>query len=460
MGQYLYGASLQGLQEFIFKTNKLREIVGGSEIIKTFDEIDLKAEFHLSTEPDVILKAAGNLRVIFDNESDVKKVVKYLPKKILQSAYGVNLSQSVVVMSEYKSASAKLEKNLKIARNKIALPLDTHLSICAINPRTGLSAIEKDGKEMLDTSVKQKLQAFNEAVNKNKALAQDINAIKNKKNKIAVIHIDGNGLGGIVRGLEKDEMKAFSQKLDSATKEAYKQTLESIIDSNPTYQNALRDIILGGDDVTLICNANIALDLSEKFLENFELKTQNIHKQSSLTACAGIAYCNEKFPFFYAVKLAEDLCAYAKKDAKEINPKLPPSCLMFHNIQGSYVEGFSQFLDEELSINSVRCDFGPYYLRNIENKPSIRAFKSLIQDFKKDNSPKGRLRDWLSSLQFNKEYAKAESIRIAEIFKGKWESKNLATLHKELSLANLILMIDNVEKTPIYDILQILSVQD
>lgn len=92
MGQYLYGASLQGLQEFIFKTNKLREIVGASEIIKTFDEIDLKAEFHLSTEPDVILKAAGNLRVIFDNESDVKKVVKYLPKKILQSAYGVNLS--------------------------------------------------------------------------------------------------------------------------------------------------------------------------------------------------------------------------------------------------------------------------------------------------------------------------------------------------------------------------------
>ncbi len=32
MGQYLYGASLQGLQEFIFKTNKLREIVGGGAV--------------------------------------------------------------------------------------------------------------------------------------------------------------------------------------------------------------------------------------------------------------------------------------------------------------------------------------------------------------------------------------------------------------------------------------------
>ena len=31
---YLYGASIQGIQDFIFKTNKLQEIVGASEIVK------------------------------------------------------------------------------------------------------------------------------------------------------------------------------------------------------------------------------------------------------------------------------------------------------------------------------------------------------------------------------------------------------------------------------------------
>ena len=35
MSKYLYGASVQGIQGFIFETNKLQEIVGGSEIVKS-----------------------------------------------------------------------------------------------------------------------------------------------------------------------------------------------------------------------------------------------------------------------------------------------------------------------------------------------------------------------------------------------------------------------------------------
>ena len=33
MTKYLYGASVQGIQDFIFKTNRLKDIVGASEIV-------------------------------------------------------------------------------------------------------------------------------------------------------------------------------------------------------------------------------------------------------------------------------------------------------------------------------------------------------------------------------------------------------------------------------------------
>ena len=33
MSKYLYGVSIQGIQEFIFKTNKLKEIIGASKIV-------------------------------------------------------------------------------------------------------------------------------------------------------------------------------------------------------------------------------------------------------------------------------------------------------------------------------------------------------------------------------------------------------------------------------------------
>ena len=34
MSKYLYGAAVQGIQDFIFKTNKLKEIVGASELVE------------------------------------------------------------------------------------------------------------------------------------------------------------------------------------------------------------------------------------------------------------------------------------------------------------------------------------------------------------------------------------------------------------------------------------------
>ena len=38
MAQYLYGASIQGIQEYIFTTNDLQEIIGASEIIDSLGQ--------------------------------------------------------------------------------------------------------------------------------------------------------------------------------------------------------------------------------------------------------------------------------------------------------------------------------------------------------------------------------------------------------------------------------------
>lgn len=35
MAKYLYGASIQGIQEYIYATNKLQEIIGASEITRS-----------------------------------------------------------------------------------------------------------------------------------------------------------------------------------------------------------------------------------------------------------------------------------------------------------------------------------------------------------------------------------------------------------------------------------------
>lgn len=44
--------------------------------------------------------------------------------------------------------------------------------------------------------------------------------------------------------------------------------------------------------MTIICDADFVLDFTKIYLTKFT--------EHHLTACAGIAFCNEKFPFHYA----------------------------------------------------------------------------------------------------------------------------------------------------------------
>ena len=477
---YLYGFSAIGLQDFIFRTNALREIIGASELIKRIDNLGQNLQgflktngVNLSKNPEVILCNAGNFRAIFENEADVQNVVKNLPRLIAKQTYGLQIVQAVAKYSgDYKNANSTLESHLKIARNKITFPLDFSLLPLKHNPKTALPLIpqSKNG-EKCDKSTLQKLQAFEDFNKNHQNSINELAQLKNAKNKIALLYADGNALGAIVRNLDKDEMKDFSHKLDKATKDAFKNACES------TKQNLaqkdsfkIREVICGGDDLVVVCNADIALDFAKNFLAHFENATQNIYKGENLTACVGIAFFNHKYPIHYGLKLAKDLCARAKSDSKTINAKNPPSCLMFHNIQSSAVRSFSAFVENELTLgtnkvaqNAVRLDFGAYFLRQInDSTPTIENLLNLVDIFRDKDSPLTRLRQWLSILESNRNLADNELQQIAKIYAdfGKGNRNNLAkfqALHKDLRLENLIVQKDSIEKTPIYDIISIIS---
>jgi hypothetical protein len=134
----------------------------------------------------------------------------------------------------------------------------------------------------------------------------------------------------------------FSEALDEVTKAAFVNAKEKTRDALGKDDLKIKALILSGDDMTAVCDADIALEFTKNFIEEFENETDKKKPaiEQKLTMCAGIAYCNEKFPFYYAIGLAEKLCSAAKKHSKnkyiENQEKdITPSCLMFHNVQSS-----------------------------------------------------------------------------------------------------------------------------
>ena len=158
---YLYGAAVQGIQSFIFQTKELKDIVGASELV---EEICTTAFARLlyddsNTEDDKILKkfltddnriisAAGNIKYIL-NEKDCMNVVREFPKKVMQMAPGITISQAVVKYEpdNFGLCVQELEDKLRAQRNK---PMrSTTLGLMGIrrSRKTGLPAVEMHEKD-------------------------------------------------------------------------------------------------------------------------------------------------------------------------------------------------------------------------------------------------------------------------------------------------------------------------
>lgn len=445
MLKYLYGASIQGIQEFIFKTNKLAQIVGASQILKSIHD-DFEQSYRVNNL-EIYLNAAGNIRVVLSDKNELEKIVKEFPKKVMQKAYGISISQAVIEINSdiTKDELKLLDDKLKASRNKATIPLDIRLSIMDFVRNTARAPVlnEKkiNGAEKIDKGSLQKYE---------KSDKNEISAIKNQKNKIAVIHADGNNIGDLIPTLKN--IPDFSKNLNKATKESFTTATKAIKNGK------FREIILGGDDMTIICDADFALDFTKVYLTKFEELTTKF-TEHHLTACAGITFCNDKFPFHYAINLAENLCGIAKNHTKNLNSSKPSSCLMFHNVQSSNFQTWDKFVQDELSVQSqdISFDFGPYYL-NEPNQPSIDNLIEICRAYADDSSPISSLREWIRVLD-NASYAEFMLDRINEMLDRSWADKEfISKLFANLSNKNLITKKDGKNKTPIYDILQIHAV--
>lgn len=444
MSRYLYGAAIQGIQKYIFQTQKLKDIIGASELVKQLCDTVFENEFTKKAKgkTELIVHAAGNVKCIFDNKEDCERAVRLYPKRVMEKAPGVTISQAVVEMEgDYNHKDVeKLEGRLHAQRNRVYKSLTMGYLATERSRTTGLPAIPNKNNEFIDEGTLAKQEALHD-YDVNRTLMKDLvgkevkyediglntSDLTGQNDWIAIIHADGNGLGEVVAAIGKNEkgsaLAEFSHNLDVATIASANTAYQSIAEKN-TKVKPIRPIVIGGDDLTVICRGDLAIPFVRAYLEAFEKESyeKTGHK---LTACAGIAFVKSSYPFSFGYELAEALCGEAKKDAKsdamrtKDELKLAPSCLMFHKVQSSFVEDYNTIKKKELTPQKGHslC-FGPYYLKPEYIDPKERWTIDTLMDnaellSKEDNnSIKTSTRKWLSLMHEGTEVAKQHSERV------------------------------------------------
>jgi hypothetical protein len=504
---YLYGASVQGIQGFIFQTNKLKEIVGASELVEqicTSKFLDVAGI--LNDDKNLIINAAGNIKYIFEDKTKCEHLVRIFPKVIMDFAPGITISQAVVPLTgDLPKDIDCLEQLLKAQRSKASMPVETGFMGLERDRRAGGVAVpqtvEKD--EIICSATKAKIefskksQVFNSVAGKEEIsldnLPLDVEKIteSGKNAWLAIIHADGNALGILLQTLGRklkennfSEQKVrtafstFSKSLDNATKKAAQIAFDSIIKVDlAKYKYPIRPVILGGDDLTVIIRADLALDFTTEFLKAFEIQTKERFEflakdyqvegfENGITACAGIAYIKEKYPFHYGVHLAELLTGKAKKLSKDDKFKkysdnggvnIPPSSISFYKVQSSFIESLEDITKKTLTadISKVSFDYGPYLIKENDKYPEVPTVKMLQKKLevldneaaKRDKSKAiSKLRQWISELYKDKTTANFMLDRMKVVN---------ADFYSKLELDNE----KQSDKTIIYDVIQLHSLK-
>jgi len=507
MSQTLVAFAAKGIQDYIFASNRLREIIGASELIDQLCTGFLNESLEklgLGGECISLVQAAGWGRLLFKKEEAAKSFCRYWPLLVEQYAPGIQMVQTYLPVTgdlgkTLQEASLQLEQR----RNSPAATLPEIGPLVERAPRTGMAAViwqrdkkKSDKREAVDAATLRKLAVLGQEKDtkgsghlikkikidsKRKIVwTDDINllAAGGESGYVAIVHADGNGLGQLVINLGKNDSdlsdtdtqekySRFSKLIDEVNQEAVKEAFEKVLlpsdsansgengktdrtsdDQEPTIIGA-RPVVLGGDDLTIILRADLAVPFVRSYLEAFEmLSEQKLTKfnkdfelklTTRLTACAGIAFAKSSYPFSSAVTLAEELCGEAKTAGREVGQ---PSSLMFHRISSSVCGSFDELAARELyGADSLKLWLGPYRVGSVdaESLPALKDLEALADVL--SGLSRGSIRQLLTDLAIDRRQADLSFQRLCQVADSRHK-------HRVEELKNALKILTGQEDAP------------
>ena len=231
---------------------------------------------------------------------------------------------------------------------------------------------------------------------------------KDMLSSVGVVHIDGNGVGAIMRDLKRahdavkkisdkrpdmtivsgiDDFRSFimsvNKRLDDVVKDAIalswydiqELTPKDAQEPTPKTVVPIVPVLVGGDDVTVYTDGRYAIPFAEAYIRHYEELTKDddllsvlaivaggkkadaperdrfeiddyiIQNPGPLTASAGVAIVGRNFPFHIAYDLAEGLVSRGKKLGKK-KDTVPCSTIDFHVLRDATVLDPDDTLDE------------------------------------------------------------------------------------------------------------------
>ncbi len=356
-----YRYEARGIQQWILDSNKLRDLAGGSALIE--DLQDVARRHAQAAGAHVLMGAAGGMTATFATRDSLAQFASFWPVVVDRTAPGLRVIQAWVDDTALPSPGLTpvdaLYRHLQARRNEPRVSHPEAGPWMKRAARSGLPAVQPPphlvhhgtrrsawdrptvAKELVYQQ-KHDLLAHKVGIGPEAKLGDDLE--RWPEGPVAVVHIDGSGVGQRLQGLRGDPglLQAFSAALSKATVEATRAAVGQVCHRRVGGVVPLRPIVLGGDDLTVLLAASDAVGFVQTWLETFERATEARKGDlggRGLYAGAGAALVHRSFPFSDAYAVAEQACRRAKRACVDAAGEPAGSAFVFDRITTALAEG-------------------------------------------------------------------------------------------------------------------------
>ena len=436
MGRKLVSFDTDRIKEYIFATNKLKEIRGASAILDELNRQDMveksqnfnaekiyanggsgmfivpdtstealiqavEREYYLKTHTGSITSAVIDLPDDFTNQDDVKPYLRSLSYRLRLKKDGKSLSRPLVTHPFLRTCDSCGEQ---YASQSVTEPAELLCGSCK-NKRDKNNEIRSDIKVVIRGKTKEDVEhklwhrlirdlkeEGYEVTGRNRPEDfNDLGQMSNPTNYMGLIYADGDSMGKVLESLDNlEEVKQFSEVVDSAIYRAVRETICEYLSPRSKYF-PFDVLMLGGDDLVMVTTANKAIEVSMKITEKFsDLTKEGLGKP--LTLSAGVVIAHTTFPFSSLLNLAEGALKFAKMEAvkrKRRGQEIAKEGLInFLAVSNSNSLAFDDYYQQTLSDKDqgLYRTFRPYSLKN------LRYIIETIRYLKRENFPRGKLK--------------------------------------------------------------------
>jgi hypothetical protein len=353
MSKFLFVAESDKIQDLLFRSSRLQEVIGGSQLLTAFCEEEIR-DLILELGGETKISSAGSFRILFDSEQQAREFGKYLSELYRRRLGGtISITDPIKVINE-KEAIEDAQINLRRIKHIGISPLSTeHVPYIAVCASCGVGIAKeykkryKDEKENYICNICERKAETRDQM-KNGFLREFISSLQiesmdnidfpngaddvaklERRNYVGYIIADVNNMGAVFSACENfEKMRSLSKALYEVLNISLAKPTRSLIENRSNGKTPgfvpVIPLILGGDDVFALVPAQQALDFALQFSREFENrmneKLSEIGIQDRSTISVAVVICKGKFPYSTAHELGEKLLRKAKKRGKIENP--------------------------------------------------------------------------------------------------------------------------------------------